>query len=112
MNLDELLRVIRGPARPTPRQLAHRRRRATLLAGLAAFAFVFGIVIGAGSGSSSEVAVDTQKVGWYGHLRMLAGAGRGSLSLEQRAAENAAINRRCRRRRSSAWAAEERERSR
>lgn len=93
MNLDELLRVIRGPARPTPRQLAHRRRRASLLGGLAALAFVIGLIAGAGSGSSSEVAVETQKVGWYGHLGMLAGAGKGSLSLEQRAAENGAIDR-------------------
>jgi peptidoglycan/xylan/chitin deacetylase (PgdA/CDA1 family) len=93
MNLDELLRVIRGPARPTPRQLAHRRRRASLLAALAAVAFVVGLVAGAGGGGSSPVADAAPKVGWYGHLRMLAGAGRGSLSLEQRAAENAAIDR-------------------
>ncbi|HMJ01962.1 MAG TPA: polysaccharide deacetylase family protein, partial [Conexibacter sp.] len=33
------------------------------------------------------------RVGWYGHLRMLAGAGRRSLDFEQRAQESAAIDR-------------------
>jgi peptidoglycan/xylan/chitin deacetylase (PgdA/CDA1 family) len=94
MRLDDLLRLLRGPARPTPRQLRYRRRRATLLAGLAAAALVLGVIAGAGGGSgSSGVAVAAEKVGWYGHLRMLAGGGRGSLSLEQRAAENVAIDR-------------------
>jgi peptidoglycan/xylan/chitin deacetylase (PgdA/CDA1 family) len=94
MRLDDLLVLIRGPARPTRRQLRYRRRRATLLAGLAGVALIFGVIAGAGSGSnSSSIADAATRVGWYGHLRMLAGAGRGSLSLEQRAAENVAIDR-------------------
>ncbi|MDO8212875.1 polysaccharide deacetylase family protein [Conexibacter sp. CPCC 206217] len=94
MRLEDLLRLIRGPARPTPRQLRYRRRRVTLLAGLAGLALILGMVAGAGAGSDSGgVATAATKIGWYGHLRMLAGAGRGSLSLEQRAAENAAIDR-------------------
>ncbi|HST43551.1 MAG TPA: polysaccharide deacetylase family protein [Conexibacter sp.] len=94
MRVDELLRLIRGPARPTPRQLRYRRRRVTLLAGLAGFALLLGVVVGANSKPSSSLPqVETTEVGWFGHLRTLAGAGRGSLSLEQRAAENAAIDR-------------------
>lgn len=94
MFLDELLRLIRGPARPTPRQLRYRRRRARLLAGIAAVALVFGMIAGAGSGSGGgSGAAEQTQVGWYGHLAMLAGAGRGSFSLEQRAQENTAIDR-------------------
>jgi peptidoglycan-N-acetylglucosamine deacetylase len=94
MNLDELLRAIRGPERPTRRQLRHRRRRATLLGSVAFVALVLGVIVGAGSGSSGSAAgAGGSGVGWYGHLSMLAGAGRGSFSLEQRAQENAAIDR-------------------
>lgn len=94
MNLDELLRLIRGPERPTPRQLRYRRRRATLLGAVAFVALVLGVIVGAGNGSNGSAAgADASNVGWYGHLGMLAGAGRGSFSLEQRAQENAAIDR-------------------
>lgn len=93
MNLDELLNAIRGPARPTPRQLRYRRRRAGLLGAVALVALLFGIVVGAGDGGSSPAVARTTEVGWFGHLGRLAGAGEGSFSLEQRAQENAAIDR-------------------
>ena len=94
MDLHELLRVIRGPARPTRSELRYRRRRAGLLGALAFVALVLGVIVGSGSGSDSpQASADAGNVGWYGHLGMLAGAGRGSFSLEQRAQENAAIDR-------------------
>ena len=94
MELDELLRLIRGPARPTRRELRYRRRRARLLAAVALVALVLGVIVGAGQGSGGPAASAAGGgVGWYGHLSMLAGAGRGSFSLEQRAQENAAIDR-------------------
>lgn len=93
MNLDELLKLIRGPSRPTPRQLRYRRRRAGALAGVAVVALIFGMIAGAGGSSSPDGLGDATQVGWYGHLSMLAGAGRGSLDLEQRAAENGEIDR-------------------
>lgn len=94
MNLDELLKLIRGPSRPTPRQLRYRRRRAGALAGVAALALLLGVIVGAsGNGSSGAGGGGGTEIGWYGHLATLAGAGRGSLDLEQRAAENNAIDR-------------------
>ena len=94
MDLDELLRLIRGPARPTPRELRYRRRRASLLGAIALVALLLGVVVGAGSGrGGSSAGAEPTEVGWYGHLGMLAGAGRGSFSLEQRAQESAAIDR-------------------
>lgn len=64
-----------------------------MLGGVALVALILGMIAGKPGGSTSGVAAESTKVGWYGHLSMLAGAGRGSLSLEQRAAENAAIDR-------------------
>ncbi|MBB4663718.1 polysaccharide deacetylase family protein [Conexibacter arvalis] len=93
MNVDELLRVIRGPARPTQRELRYRRRRASLLAAVALCALLVGVIVGAGSrGGGSQAQAEQTEVGWFGHLGMLAGAGRGSFSLEQRSRENAAID--------------------
>lgn len=74
----------------------HRRRRATALATVAAVALLLGLIAGAGAGDDPEVA-DSQaaatKVGWHGHLRTLAGNGRGSLDFEQRAEESRALDR-------------------
>lgn len=93
MNLDELLKVIRGPARPTPRELRYRRRRAGLLGAVAFLALLLGIVVGAGSGGAGTPAqANATEVGWFGHLGKLAGAGEGSFSLEQRARESAAVD--------------------
>jgi peptidoglycan/xylan/chitin deacetylase (PgdA/CDA1 family) len=86
--------VIRGPSRPTHVQLRHRRRRAGALAAVAGVALLLGAIVGAGGGGQSGDALDTAtNVGWYGHLRTLAGAGRRSLDFEQRAQESRAIDR-------------------
>ncbi|MBS1870595.1 MAG: polysaccharide deacetylase family protein [Actinobacteria bacterium] len=90
----DVIRVIRGPSRPTEAQLRHRRRRAAALAAVAAAALLLGLVVGAGSGGDAPKASgEATAVGWYGHLRTLAGAGRASLDFEQRAQEDAAIDR-------------------
>lgn len=90
-----LVELIRGPERPTREQLEHRRRRARALGGVALLALLLGIVVGAGSGGSgtADVRGELTRVGWYGHLRTLSGTGEGSLDLEQRAQESAAIDR-------------------
>lgn len=94
MNLDELLKLIRGPARPTRRELRYRRRRASLLGAVAFLALLLGVVVGAGSGGAGTPAqANATEVGWFGHLAQLSGAGEGSFSLEQRAQESAAIDR-------------------
>jgi peptidoglycan-N-acetylglucosamine deacetylase len=87
--------VIRGPSRPTAVELRHRRRRAVALAVVAGAALLFGVVVGAGSGggTATDARDGASSVGWYGHLRTLAGAGRRSLDFEQRARESAAIDR-------------------
>jgi peptidoglycan/xylan/chitin deacetylase (PgdA/CDA1 family) len=89
-----LIDVIRGPSRPTQVQLRHRRRRAGALIVLACVALLLGLIAGAsGGGSGSTDARAATKVGWYGHLSTLAGAGRSSLDFEQRTQESAAIDR-------------------
>jgi len=90
-----LIDVIRGPSRPTQVQLRHRRRRAGALAAAAGVALLLGMIAGASSGGDDTAGTDGQAttVGWYGHLRTLAGAGRASLDFEQRAQESAAIDR-------------------
>ena len=86
--------VIRGPSRPTQAQLRHRRRRVGALAVLAAVALLLGAIAGAsGGGGGERIEPETTQIGFYGHLRMLAGAGRASLDFEERAQENAAIDR-------------------
>src|SRR5438270_11210372 len=90
-----LIDVIRGPSRPTQAELRHRRRRAGALAGVAGLALVLGTIAGAGAGGGGGAAVRAEgaPVGWYGHLRTLAGAGRRSLGAEERTQEDAAIDR-------------------
>lgn len=87
--------VIRGPSRPTQDELRRRRRRAGALAVAAALAFVAGLAVGAGGGDDGSAGSPgaASRIGWYGHLRALAGAGRASLDFEQRAQESAAIDR-------------------
>jgi peptidoglycan/xylan/chitin deacetylase (PgdA/CDA1 family) len=89
-----LVDLIRGPSRPTRAQLRHRRRRARALVALAVIALLLGVAVGAGGGKGTpSVRASVVRVGFYGNLRTLAGAGRGSLDLEQRAQEDAAIGR-------------------
>jgi peptidoglycan-N-acetylglucosamine deacetylase len=92
MRLDDL---IRGPTRPTTVQLRHRRRRAGALALLAVLALVLGLITGAGGGGGSAAGTGSRAagVGWFGHLRMLAGNGSRSLDSGERTRENAAIDR-------------------
>jgi peptidoglycan-N-acetylglucosamine deacetylase len=70
----------------------HRRRRAGALAVLAALALIAGAVTGAG-GSTSPRHVVVGGVGYFSRLHTLAGTGRGSFVVTEKAAENAAINR-------------------
>lgn len=88
-----LIDVIRGPSRPTQDQLRHRRRRAGALAGVAGLALVLGMIAGASGGGGAAVRAEGAEVGWYAHLRMLAGAGRRSLAAEERTQQSAAIDR-------------------
>lgn len=89
-----LIDVIRGPSRPTQVQLRHRRRRAGALVVAAGLALLLGLIVGANGGGDGTAGEREQTpVGWYGHLRTLAGAGRASLDFEQRARESAAIDR-------------------
>ncbi len=91
---QRLIDAIRGPSRPTQTQLRHRRRRAGALGVVAAAALLLGRIVGAAGGSDApDIRADATKVGWYGHLSMLAGNGRRSLDFEQRAQESAAIDR-------------------
>jgi peptidoglycan/xylan/chitin deacetylase (PgdA/CDA1 family) len=86
--------VIRGPSRPTQVQLRHRRRRAAALAVTAALALLAGVVVGSDDGDDRDGAQGgVTSIGWYGHLRALAGAGSASLDFEERARESAAIDR-------------------
>ena len=86
--------VIRGPSRPTQVELRHRRRRAGALAVVAALALLLGAIVGASGGDDADdIRATATQVGWYGHLSMLAGAGRRSLDFEQRTQESAAIDR-------------------
>ena len=90
----DLQRRPRVPRRPTAAELRHRRRRAGALAVVAALALLVGLIAGASSGDdASGDHAEATKVGWYGHLRMLAGNGERSLDFEQRAQESEAIDR-------------------
>jgi peptidoglycan-N-acetylglucosamine deacetylase len=92
---QRLIDVIRGPSRPTQTQLRHRRRRVGALGLVAAVALLLGLIAGAGGGGSDaeDIPSKATSVGWYGHLRMLAGHGERSLDFEQRAQESRAIDR-------------------
>lgn len=96
MDRDDLHRRRRVARRPTAAELRHRRRRAKALLAVALAALLVGLVAGAGAGDdgSGEAGLAEQaKVGWFGHLRTLAGAGERSLDFEQRAEESRAIDR-------------------
>jgi peptidoglycan-N-acetylglucosamine deacetylase len=89
-----LIDVIRGPSRPTQVELRRRRRRAAALAAVAGAALVLGAIAGAGGGGGTPRAAGrAPQVGWYGHLRALAGGGRRSLGFEARVQEDRAIDR-------------------
>lgn len=61
---------------------------------MAAVALLVGLIAGASSGDdASGVGGEATKVGWYGHLRILAGNDERSLDFEQRAQESKAIDR-------------------
>jgi peptidoglycan/xylan/chitin deacetylase (PgdA/CDA1 family) len=90
MRLDDL---IRGPSRPTQAQLRRRRRAAGGLLALAGVSLVLGAIVGAGGGSVSSERFRVAHAGWFGHLRMLAGATRHSLDYTERAQESKAIDR-------------------
>ena len=91
MRLDEL---IRGPSRPTRAQLHHRRRQAGALIAVAVLALVLGAIAGSGGGDHSSAAVArAARAGWFGRLQTLAGGGRHSLAADERAQEDAAIDR-------------------
>jgi peptidoglycan-N-acetylglucosamine deacetylase len=94
--IEELQDMLRGPQRPTRAQTRHRRRRARALAGVAAIALLIGLIAGAsggGGGGTPTASAAATRVGWYGHLQALAGAGRDSLDFERRSAETSAIDR-------------------
>jgi peptidoglycan-N-acetylglucosamine deacetylase len=91
MHLDEL---IRGPSRPTPTELRHRQRRIGALVALAVLSLLMGVIAGAGGGGDASARhPHTPAIGWYGRLRLLAGSGARSLSVEEQARESAAIDR-------------------
>jgi peptidoglycan-N-acetylglucosamine deacetylase len=91
MRVDHL---IRGPSRPTSAQLRLRRRRAAALVLIASCALVAGAIAGAGGGGGAVAARrGGPALGWYGHLRMLAGTGSRSLDARERRREDAAIDR-------------------
>jgi peptidoglycan-N-acetylglucosamine deacetylase len=76
------------------REVTLRRRRAAALGVLALVALVAGLIAGsasAGSHSHRRATASTE-VGFLGTIKRLAGDGSGSFAAEQRADENAAIN--------------------
>jgi peptidoglycan/xylan/chitin deacetylase (PgdA/CDA1 family) len=93
--IEDLQDMLRGPQRPTAAQRRHRRRRAKALASVAAASSLIGLITGAsgGGGGTPAASAAATRVGWYGHLQALAGAGQNSLDFERRAAETSAIDR-------------------
>jgi peptidoglycan/xylan/chitin deacetylase (PgdA/CDA1 family) len=83
----------RGDARG--RQVALRRRRAAALGVLALVALVAGLIAGGASagGRSHRQAITPTEVGFLSKIRRLAGDGSHSFAAEERADQDAAINR-------------------
>jgi peptidoglycan/xylan/chitin deacetylase (PgdA/CDA1 family) len=77
------------------REVALRRRRAAALGVLALVALIAGLIAGGASagGHSHGRATASTEVGFLGTIKQLAGDGEHSFAAEQRADENAAINR-------------------
>jgi peptidoglycan/xylan/chitin deacetylase (PgdA/CDA1 family) len=70
----------------------HRRRRLTALTVVAGIALVIGIAAGAiGSSGHRASPAPALEPGFFGRIRTLAGTGAGSLAIEEKAEENAAI---------------------
>ncbi len=90
MRLDDL---IRGPNRPTHVQLRQRRRAAAALLAVAAVSLLLGALVGAGGDGTPATRQPATSIGWFGHLRALAGAQRGSLDFSERTRESEAIDR-------------------
>jgi peptidoglycan/xylan/chitin deacetylase (PgdA/CDA1 family) len=77
------------------REVALRRRRAAALGVIAGVALVAGLVVGAvtAGGHSRRPALASREVGFLRKIKRLAGNGSHSFAAEQRAEDNAAINR-------------------
>jgi peptidoglycan-N-acetylglucosamine deacetylase len=86
-----------GPSRggTRAREVTLRRRRAAALGVLALVALVAGLIAGSASagGHSQRQATASTEVGFLGTIKRLAGDGSHSFAAEQRADQNAAINR-------------------
>jgi peptidoglycan/xylan/chitin deacetylase (PgdA/CDA1 family) len=85
----------RGRGGPRAREVALRRRRAAALGVVALVALIAGLIAGGASagGHSHRPAIASTEVGFLGKIKRLAGDGSHSFAAEQRADENAAINR-------------------
>jgi peptidoglycan/xylan/chitin deacetylase (PgdA/CDA1 family) len=70
----------------------HRRRRQLALGLLAAVALILGAIAGAGGGSAVHHTANLAP-GYFARIQTLAGIGQGSFTAEEKAAENAAIDR-------------------
>jgi len=93
-----LIDVIRGPSRPTQVQLRHRRRRAGALAAVAGGALLLGLIVGAqGGGGGAAAGTVAARIGFYGRVQQLAGAGARSLTAQEARQESGAIDRALRR---------------
>jgi peptidoglycan/xylan/chitin deacetylase (PgdA/CDA1 family) len=84
--LEALLRHVPAPS------AVHRRRQAAALGALAVLALAAGLSAGSGGGSTAR-AKRVPAVGYFARLRILGGGGSHSLTLEQRALEDRAIDR-------------------
>jgi peptidoglycan/xylan/chitin deacetylase (PgdA/CDA1 family) len=86
-----LARAVLGPHV----EVQHRRRRLVALLILAGVALVMGAAVGASSGGTGTVRSPrgAARPGFFGAVAALAGPGTGSFAADERADENAAINR-------------------
>lgn len=71
----------------------YRRRRAAALLGLAILATVIGVVVAGGGGGTRIVVPGQGQAGFLRSVQILAGTGSHSLRAQERAIQNAAINR-------------------
>jgi peptidoglycan-N-acetylglucosamine deacetylase len=85
----------RGREGARAREVALRRRRAAALGVVALVALIAGLIAGGASagGHFHRPAIASIEVGFLGKIKRLAGDGAHSFAAEQRADENAAINR-------------------
>ncbi len=71
----------------------HRRRRAAALLGVALLGLAIGIVVSSGGGRRRIVVPGEGQAGFLRSIQILAGAGTRSLTVRERAVQNAAIDR-------------------